>query len=105
MKASMTKAVPKTSARYGVMGRGHDAYADLIKALGGPCQPEIVGWCDLDIDGTTRSALVVSQAWPFLPLGADPKPVRDAKKYVAIVLDSETFRVVEVAPPSAEAAT
>jgi hypothetical protein len=96
MKTSTSKAV---CARYDVMGRGHDAYADLIKALGGSCKPEIVGWCELDIDGTPRSALVVSQAWPFLPLGVDPKPVIDAKKYVAIVLDSETFRVVEVTPP------
>jgi len=84
---------------YGMEGQGHDAYRALISALGGPCRPEVVGWCDLDVDGFARSALVVTQTWPFLPLGTDPGPIIKAKKYVALIPEEGGFRIVEVPPP------
>jgi hypothetical protein len=78
----------------------HDAlYSDLLTALGGPCKPEIVGWCELAVDGFVRNALVVTQTWPFLPLGTDPRHVIAAKKYVAVIPAGEGFRCVEI-PPS-----
>lgn len=87
--------------RYDVMGLGHDAYRDLIEALGGPCTPQLVGWCELDVDGSPKPALVVTQAWPVLPLGTDPRPIIKAKKYAALIPNGLTFRVVQIpAPPS-----
>jgi len=89
-----------TNVRYDVMGSGHDAYRDVLEILG-PCVPQIVGWCELDVDGFRRSALVVTQTWPFLPLGTDPRPIIKAKKYGALIPNGLGFRVVEVpAPPS-----
>lgn len=94
-------AMTATDVRYDVMGLGHDGYRDLLEVLGGPCVPQIVGWCDLVVDGFARSALVVTQAWPFLPLGTDPRPVLKAKKYAALIPSDLGFRVVEVPPPPA----
>ena len=93
---------PRASdVRYDVMGLGHDAYRDLLQILGGPCTPQIVGWCDLVVDGFVRSALVVTQAWPFLPLGTDPAPIKKAKRWAALIPSDQGFRIVEVpAPPS-----
>ena len=89
------------NVHYDVMGLGHDAYRDLLEVLGGPCVPQLVGWCELDVDGSARPALVVTQAWPFLPLGTDPRPILKAKKYAALIPNGLGFRVVEVpAPPS-----
>ena len=85
------------------MGLGHDAYRDLLKILGGMCTPQIVGWCDLVVDGIPRFALVVTQAWPFLPLGTDPAPIIKAKRWAALVPIDHGFRIVEVpAPPSTQ---
>ncbi len=95
--------VPRDSAlpaRYDVMGLGHDAYRDLLAILG-RCVPEVVGWCEVDAGGAATPALVVSQAWPFLPLGADPKPFIKARKYAALIPDGRGFRVVEVSAPPA----
>jgi hypothetical protein len=92
---------------YGMMkGQAHDAYRDLISALGGPCRPEVVGWCDVEVDGHVRPALVVTQAWPFLPLGTDPRPIKKAQKHVALIPEENRFRAVEVPwPPPAEEST
>ncbi len=88
-------------ARYDVTGLGHDAYRDLLEVLGGPCTPQIVGWCELDVDGEKRAALVVTQAWPFLPCGTDPLPIIKAKRYAALIPSNTGFRIVEVSPPPA----
>jgi hypothetical protein len=86
-------------ARYGVPGLGHDAFRDLLEVLGGPCTPQIVGWCELEMDGLTRGALVVTQAWPFLPLGTDPLPIMKAKRYAALIPSGDGIRVVEISAP------
>jgi hypothetical protein len=92
-----------TNVRYDVMGLGHDAYRDLLTILGGPCVLQIVGWCDLVVDGATRCALVVTQAWPFLPLSTDPAPIKKAKRWAALVPIDHGFCIVEVpAPPSTQ---
>ena len=89
-------------ARYDVTGLGHDAYRDLLEVLGGPCVPEVVGWCDVVVDGVACPAIVVTQAWPFLPLGTDPAPIKKAKRWAALIPSGQGFRVVEVpAPPPA----
>jgi hypothetical protein len=94
------------------MGLGHDAYRDLLEVLGGPCVPQIVGWCELDVDGSAKPALVVTQAWPFLPLGIDPRPIAawetppmKAKKYAALIPNGLGFRVVKVPTPPSMAAS
>ncbi len=87
------------NVRYDVMGLGHDSYRDLLKVLGGPCIPQIIGWCELSVDGFQRSALIVTQTWPFLPLGTDPQPILKAKKYAALIPNNSGFHVVEVPPP------
>lgn len=89
-------------ARYGVPGLGHDAFRDLLEVLGGPCTPQIVGWCELELDGLTHAALVVTQAWPFLPLGTDPRPIMKARRYAALISNGDGIRVVAISePPSA----
>lgn len=99
-KSGNEGAFTDANVRYAATtGPGHDAYRNLISALGGPCKPEVVGWCDIDVDGSPRPALVVTQAWPFLPLGTDPAPIKKAKKYVALIPEAGGFRTVEVPPP------
>ena len=88
-----------TNVHYDVMGTGHDIYGDLLKILG-RCVPEVAGWCELDVDGFTRTALVVTQAWPrALPLGTDPAPILKAKKYAAVFPMGDELCVVEVPGP------
>jgi hypothetical protein len=89
-----------TNVRYDVMGTGHDAYVALLEVLGN-CVPEVVGWCELDVDGLPKSALVVTQAWPRgLPLGFDPQKLIKAKKYAAVFPTADgALRVVEVPGP------
>ena len=87
-----------TNVRYAVMGYGHDAYRDVLKILG-PCVPQIVGWCELDVDGNECSALVVTQAWPILPRD------HEARKYAALIPNNRSgFLVVEVPAPPTEVA-
>jgi hypothetical protein len=99
-----TPKYKSSDVRYDVMGLGHDAYRDLLAILG-PCVPQLVGWCELAYIhggcGVPRPALVVTQTWPFLPFGIDPKPIIKAKKYAALIPSGLGFLVVEVpAPPS-----
>lgn len=89
-----------TRVHYDAKETSHGAYHDLLKALGGTCRPEIVGWCELSVDGFMRDALIVTQAWPFLPLGVDPRSVIAAKKYVGVISEGGCFRFIEVPPPS-----
>jgi hypothetical protein len=105
-KEQAPKARDATNICYAAAGPGHDAYQYLLNILGGPCKPEIVGWCSVDVDGITRSALVVTQAWPFLPLGTDPRPIKKAQKHVALIPEGNSFRAVEVPwpPPAGESA-
>lgn len=100
MSRAVSKTPQRNAVRYDVMGPGHDAYRDLSKILGDPCEFQIVGWCEIDDNGASCAALVVTQAWPFLPLGTDPRPVIKAKKYAALIPSDLGFRVVEIpAPP------
>ncbi len=89
--------------RYDVLGVGHDTYRDLMTALGGLCRPEIVGWCELELEGVTRGALVVRQTWPLgLPFGTDPAPILKARRYVAVMATDHGFRIIPVDPPPAD---
>lgn len=98
-RAKKSRPAPLLRARFDVMGAGHDVYS-AITAILGACAPEIIGWCEIDLDGATRAGLVVSQAWPrALPFGVDPIPIIKSKRYVAVVPMGDRFRVVEIAAP------
>lgn len=85
-------------------GAGAKLFAEISDILG-TSSPVVAGWCELDVDGLPRTALVLTQQWPFLPFGTDPHAVKKQQRYLAIVpLERYGLRAIEISPPPKDGA-